>query len=77
MKKMLSQVLGNFHQILFYEDARSLLTIPEDILEFVMPSMHEPSLGELESLLFVNNSRHKAGRILSAVYKPTFRVKEE
>jgi 5'-3' exonuclease len=63
--------------VLYYEDARGLLTIPEDIPEFIMPSMHPPSLGDLETLLFRCNSRYKAAKVLGSVYKPKFRVKEE
>lgn len=62
--------------ILFYEDARRLFTVPDDIPEFEIPHMHQMRITDLDSLLFKCNSRFSLNRVVEACkdYKTEFIV---
>jgi flap endonuclease-1 len=60
--------------ILYYEDARKLFTIPDDIPDFRIPQMKNVDVTSLDILLFTNNSRYKCDRILKEIYKGGFEV---
>ena len=60
--------------MLYFEDARQLFTIPDDIPDYRIPKITDIDLNALDDLLFKCNSRYNCSKILKSIYKPKFVV---